>query len=512
MIPVETMCRQVTVEKLIKGSENLLELVSGNANTPVLSVEYDSRKVRRNSLFVAIEGFSSDGHGFVKTAVTSGASTVVISRSRLAEFAGLEQSGTAIIVSDDTRSALSKISAAFFGYPSRFMRVIGITGTNGKTSTTYMLESIAKAAGFSPGVIGTVDYRWKGRSEASPNTTPESRDLQELVFRMSADGVDCLIMEVSSHGLELSRADDIDFDVVAFTNLTRDHLDFHRDFEHYFTAKRRIFSLAEKSAKNNKAGIVNIDDPYGKEIFSAKGQWSYPLFGIGLDAGADFSVKKESIVNTISGVSYEVRFPGGKMHVALSLGGRFNVYNSLVALASAYCLGIPQNAILEGLSWLDNVPGRFDRLSSKLGFHVVVDYAHTDDALHKLLLSVRELSPARIITVFGCGGNRDKSKRPLMGRAAAELSDLAIITSDNPRNENPEAIISDILSGIESGNYEIEIDRRKAIARAIEIAKEGDIVVIAGKGHEDYQIFGTEKRHFDDRETAREFITAREAR
>ncbi len=509
---MESAPRHLTVEKLIGESSGMLELIAGRGDAAVLSIEYDSRKVRNLSLFVAIEGFSSDGHNFIKTAITSGASAVVISRSRVAEFDELRNSGTSIIVSDDTRKALSKIAASFFGYPSRSMRVIGITGTNGKTSTTYMLESIAKAAGLSPGVIGTVDYRWRGRREASPNTTPESRDLQELIARMASDGVDCLIMEVSSHGLELSRADDIDFNIAAFTNLTRDHLDFHGDFDRYFAAKKRIFSLVEKSAKNNKAGIVNIDDPYGKEIFSGKEQWNYPVFGIGLDEDADFRVNEKSIVNTIGGVSYEVCLPDGKMHVALSLGGRFNVYNSLIALAAAHSLQIPHHAIREGLSQLNNVPGRFDRLSSKLGFHVIVDYAHTDDALRKLLLSVRELSPSRIITVFGCGGNRDKSKRPLMGKAAAGLSDLAIITSDNPRKENPEAIIDDIVAGIESKNYEIEIDRRKAIERAIDAAKEGDIVVIAGKGHEDYQIFGSEKRHFDDRETAREFIAAREGR
>ncbi len=509
---MESVSRHITVEKLIGEASGMMDLIAGNGNAPVLSVEYDSRKVRHDSLFVAIEGFSSDGHSFIKAAIENGASAVMISRSRVTEVAELKSSGIAIIASDDTRKALSKISAAFFGYPSRSMRVIGITGTNGKTSTTYMLESITKAAGLSPAVIGTVDYRWKGRREASPNTTPESRDLQELIARMASDGVDCLIMEVSSHGLELSRADDIDFNIAAFTNLTRDHLDFHGDFDRYFAAKKRIFSLVEKSAKNNKAGIVNIDDPYGNEIFSSRAQWHYPIFGISLAGDADFKVNEKSIVNTISGISYEVRVPGGNMRVELSLGGRFNVYNSLIALAAAYALEIPQKAIIEGLSQLDTVPGRFDRLSSKLGFHVIVDYAHTDDALRKLLLSVRELSPARIITVFGCGGNRDKSKRPLMGKAAAALSDLAIITSDNPRKENPEAIIDDIVAGIESKNYEIEIDRRKAIERAIDAAKEGDIVVIAGKGHEDYQIFGSEKRHFDDRETAREFIAAREGR
>ncbi|MCX7679863.1 MAG: UDP-N-acetylmuramoyl-L-alanyl-D-glutamate--2,6-diaminopimelate ligase [Spirochaetes bacterium] len=506
---VET--KNIAIEKIIGECKSIV-LVSGSPRLPILSIEYDSRKVRNRSLFVAIEGFSSDGHLFVKDAIARGATAVVVSKERAREFSHFGGENLAVLAADNTRNALSKISAMYYGHPSRSLKVVGITGTNGKTSTTYMLESIAKVAGLCPAVIGTVEYRWKGRREVSSNTTPESRDLQELIWRMQKDGVDCLFMEVSSHALELSRVDDVQFDVAAFTNLTRDHLDFHGDFSRYFAAKKRIFALLDESTKEEKAGIVNIDDPYGKEIFAKRNQFASRLYGIGIDPSSDFRIVEESIVNSISNIAYDVVLPDGKMKISLSLGGRFNVYNSLTALAAAYCLNISRDAIAEGLSLLSNVPGRFEQIPSKLGFHVVVDYAHTDDALRKLLLSVRELRPSRIITVFGCGGNRDKSKRPLMGKVATELSDIVIITSDNPRREDPHAIIHDIVGGAIGGKYEIEVDRKKAIELAINIAREGDIVVIAGKGHEDYQIVGDEKRHFDDREIARECIAMRENR
>jgi len=392
------------------------------------------------------------------------------------------------------------------------MRVIGITGTNGKTSTTYMIESIAKAAGMVPGVIGTVDYRWKGMREEAPNTTPESRDLQELMARMAAAGVDCLVMEVSSHGLELLRADDIDFDVAVFTNLTRDHLDFHHDFEHYFSAKKRLFSILDGSAKRSRTGLVNLDDVYGARIREGRAAWGFPVLGYGIAADADYRIRETSVVNAIDGVSYTVDAPEGPVEVRLGVGGRFNVYNSLAALAAARGLDIPLDAVREGLSAMKTVPGRFDAISSSLGFHVIVDYAHTDDALQKLLVSARELNPARLITVFGCGGNRDRTKRPLMGKTAVSLSDHVIVTSDNPRKERPGDIINDILKGISGAAYEVDPDRRSAIARAIAMAEEGDIVVIAGKGHEDYQIIGEVKHHFDDREIARDLIAAREAK
>jgi UDP-N-acetylmuramoyl-L-alanyl-D-glutamate--2,6-diaminopimelate ligase len=512
MMAADIKKETMTIHGLIAGYGGAIELLAGDGSRAVASVEYDSRKVAEGSLFVAVEGFSRDGHRFVGSAVDRGASAVVVSRARADEFLPLASRGVAVLAADDCRRALSGLSAAWYGFPSREMTVIGITGTNGKTSTTYMLESIAKEAGMVPGVIGTIDYRWKGVRIPAPNTTPESRDLQEIMRRMRVDGVDCLIMEVSSHGLELQRADDIDFDVAVFTNLTRDHLDFHRDFDHYFSAKKRLFSILDSSVKADKTGLVNLDDAYGAALFDGRGAYCYPLLGFGEAAGAGFHVRTESIVNAIGGVSYTVDTPGGAVDIALKTAGRFNVYNSLAALAAALSLGLPVEAVKRGLAAMSTVPGRFDTISSALGFHVVVDYAHTDDALQKLLLSARELKPARIITVFGCGGNRDKSKRPLMGKTAVELSDLAIVTSDNPRKERPDDIISDILEGITTKNYEVNPDRKSAIGRAIAMAEKGDIVVIAGKGHEDYQIIGEVKHHFDDREIAREFIAGREGR
>ncbi len=501
-----------TVAELMERLEGRLVLVSGDASASVASVEYDSRRVREGSLFVAVEGFSRDGHGYAASAAELGACAIVVSEERAGEFAPLAGKGCAVLAAKDGRRALSRISAAFFGFPSRKMKVIGVTGTNGKTSFTYMLESIAKAAGLSPGVIGTIDYRWKGAREAAPNTTPESRDLQELMARMASDGVDCLIMEVSSHGLELFRADDIDFDAAVFTNLSRDHLDFHHDFERYFSAKKKLFSILNRSVKKKKTGLVNLDDGYGVRVRESRADWGYPLLGYGIAADAEYRIQESSIVNRIDGLSYIADTPGGRAEVKLGMGGRFNVYNSLAALAAALEIGVPLRAALEGLEAMKTVPGRFDTIASPLGFHVIVDYAHTDDALRKLLMSVRELAPSRLITVFGCGGNRDRTKRPLMGKAAAELSDHVIVTSDNPRRERPGDIIDDILKGVSGTNWEVVPDRRAAIAGAVSMAKRGDIVVVAGKGHEDYQIIGEIKQHFDDRETVRELIDVREAR
>ena len=485
--------------------------ITGDAGIAVSSVEYDSRRIQPGSLFVAVEGYSSDGHGYIDAVADAGASAVVVAENRSGDFAYLADRGISVISVSDCRRALSRISAAFYGFPSRDMIAVGITGTNGKTSITYMLEAIAVAAGYNPGVIGTIDYRWKGTNIPAPNTTPESRDLQEILFRMRRDGVDFLIMEVSSHGLELNRADDVDFDIGVFTNLTRDHLDFHKDFDAYFTAKKRLFDIIDSVPKAARTGLVNIDDPYGRKILDDRASRAYPLLAFGLDGG-DFSVRGDSIINSINGISYTVDTPGGAWDVKLNAAGRFNVYNSLAAFAAARSLGIDAGSALKGLASMETVPGRFDAVPSGLGFHVVVDYAHTDDALRKLLQSARELNPARLITVFGCGGNRDRTKRPLMGAAATELSDHVIVTSDNPRKERPEEIINDILAGISKQNVEVNPDRKGAIGRAIEIACEGDIVIIAGKGHEDYQIIGETKIHFDDKEIASEFIAMRKGR
>lgn len=496
---------------LLRALDGTIEAPAAGADVPIGSVEYNSRNVVPGSLFVAIEGFQADGHRFVSTAVDNGATAVVVSRARLSEFSVLASRGVAVYGAVNTRRALSCLSAAFYGNPTGTMLVIGVTGTNGKTSITYMLEAIMGVAGRVPGVIGTVNYRWRGKTLAAPNTTPESRDLQQIIRMMRDDGVDTLIMEVSSHGLALDRVDHIDFNCAIFTNLTRDHLDFHSDFEDYFSAKRRLFELLEGVGKDVRVGIVNADDEYGRRLLADFAGASYPVMGFGTSRDAAYRVDTASVENAMAGIRYVLARPEGCGQVAMRLAGNFHVYNSLAALAAAHRLGVSFDQIREALAGISIIPGRFNTISSRIGFHVVVDYAHTDDALRKLLASVRELRPRRLITVFGCGGDRDRAKRPLMGRAAAELSDYVIVTSDNPRTEDPEKIIEEIRAGIDARAYDVEPDRARAIAAGIAMAVEGDIVVIAGKGHEDYQIIGKTKHHFDDVEMARKFIAEREA-
>jgi len=494
---------------VVTGSDGMVEIVSGKNEALICSVEYDSRKVTKGSLFVAVEGLKSDGHRFIEKSVQNGASAVVVSESRKSEYSFLKDQGVTLLAASDTRKALSRLSAVFFGFPSRYMDIIGITGTNGKTSISYMLESVMEKAHVRAGVMGTVNYRWCGTSVPAPNTTPESKDLQELLYLMRNDGVKTVIIEISSHALELNRADDIELNVAVFTNLTVDHLDFHGDFENYFSAKKKIFSLLEKSPKLIRFGIINTDDEYGKRIFEESENYSYSMKNFGIAPGSEYGPVSGSIVNSISGISYLLQSPVNGHEVKLRVPGRFQVFNSLAALASAHALGIGLDTVSKGLSDLETVPGRFDVVDSGMDFHVIVDYAHTSDALLKLLQSVNELKHSRIITVFGCGGDRDKSKRPLMGMAAEENSDLIIVTSDNPRTESPEFIIEDIVNSLKRDNHEVVPDREEAIGRAVSMAEKGDIIVIAGKGHEDYQIIGTEKIHFDDREVAAGYILSR---
>jgi UDP-N-acetylmuramoyl-L-alanyl-D-glutamate--2,6-diaminopimelate ligase len=497
---------KTTLADLVRETAGMTELAVGNGSTEINSIEYDSRNVQKGSLFIAIEGFKNDGHSYINAALKKGASAVLIAKNRNQIYARLRANGTAMLTADDPRGALSRISAAFYGFPSRSMMMIGITGTNGKTSITYMLESIMKIHGMSTGVIGTINYRWGNKVLKAENTTPESKDLQQTLYRMKLDGVEVVIMEVSSHALELRRADDIDFDSVVFTNLTRDHLDFHHDFDSYFTAKKRLFDILESSSKKGRCGVVNSDDPYGKSLYLIKNQFSYPVKCFGINAESDYMPDRQSIKNTIHGLSFKLERPVQGIEVNLKLLGTFQLYNSLAALAASHQMGVSFEEIAAGLGDLVSVPGRFDVLKTGKGFIVIVDYAHTVDALHKLLKSVSELEHRRIITVFGCGGDRDRTKRPLMGKAAEDNSDTAIVTSDNPRTEDPDSIIREIVSGFTKNNHEVIPDREQAIARAIDLAREGDIVVIAGKGHEDYQIIGTEKMHFDDKEAAGRYL------
>lgn len=499
------------ISSLINSVDSGVKCAFGNVNQEIGSVEYDSRKVNDNSLFVAVPGFVADGHSFIGSAVEKGAKAVLVSEERLNEFTYLKEKNVTVLSAQNTRKALSSISAAFYGYPTSGVPVIGVTGTNGKTSITYLIESVLKKNDFTPGVIGTVNYRWNTKTIEAPNTTPESKDLQELFANMISDGVDAIIMEVSSHALKLFRVEDVEFDIVLFTNLTRDHLDFHESFEDYYQSKKRIFHLLQKSRKSSKGAIINIDDDYGKEIFSKKDEYNFPVSALGIRNDADFKIKRDTIKSTSDGTSYILEKPISDFKISLNILGNFQAYNSLFAFAASYMMGVPANVIKQGLSELKAVPGRFDSIKSMTGFNVIVDYAHTDDAVSKLLTSVKDLDPKRIFTVIGCGGNRDRTKRPLMGKTAVLNSDHVIFTSDNPRDEDPQEIINDIIAGLKEKNYEVIVDREQAIKKAVNMAEKSDMVVIAGKGHEDYQIIKGKKSHFDDHEIAKKYIIEREA-
>lgn len=498
------------VSELIDRCGECIKSTPGFSDKDIISVEYDSRKASAGSLFVAVEGFESDGHMFIDGAVSNGCSCIVISASRYDEFKRLAGLGVNVLLSGNTRSALSALSSAFYGNPSGKMHVTGVTGTNGKTSFTYILESVYASAGIPCGVIGTVNYRWGGKTLPAPNTTPESKDIHELLKTMLDEGITHVIMEISSHALELNRADNIDLDCAVFTNLTGDHLDFHKTLDAYFNAKKKIFTLLDKSPKKNRFAMINTDDDYGMSIYADRDKFSFSMKSYGINGDRDITVPGDTIENKITGVKYSLQCNKSVYEVLLKVAGRFQVYNSLAAFGAAVFSGMNPEQVIMGMALLESVPGRLQVVESELGFHGVVDYAHTGDALLKLLQSVNEMPHAKIITVFGCGGDRDRTKRPVMGRIALDNSDMAIVTSDNPRTEQPEAIIKDITAGMGSGDFLVEPDREKAIALAVASASAGDILVLAGKGHEDYQIIGRTKRHFDDREMILKYMNERE--
>lgn len=500
------------VSDLVKESGGLVYLAEGCCtDAQVSSVEYDSRMVTAGCLFVAVEGFESDGHAYVRAAVDKGCVAVLVSGGKVNDFLDLTARGIAVIVGHNTRRALSVLSASFYGNPSRSLHMTGVTGTNGKTSITYIMETIYASQGIRSGVIGTVNYRWAGKVIPAPNTTPESKEIQELLRQMLDDGITHVIMEVSSHALELNRADDIEFDTVIFTNLTGDHLDFHRNIENYFQAKRKIFALLSSSGKQKRTAVINADDDYCRRIYAERDIYPYGIVTFGVEHDAAMKVDKQSIEDKITGIRYRAAVDGRVLDIALKLAGRFQVCNSMAALAAAAAAGIPVDDAVKGMSMIEGVPGRLQVVDAGLGFYAVVDYAHTGDAILNLLQSVNEMPHNRIITVFGCGGDRDRSKRPVMGSIAVRNSDIAIVTSDNPRTEDPDAIIKDVLAGMTGENFRVEPDREKAIALAVGLADDGDIIVLAGKGHEDYQIIGKTKRHFDDREMALKYMSARKS-
>lgn len=464
-------------------------IINGNSDININKVVYDSRKIEANDVFFCITGFKVDGHDFALSAVKNGASVIVCER----DIEGL--SGCVVVRVEDSRKALALASSNYYGEPSKKLKMIGITGTNGKTTSTFMMKAILEEAGFKVGLIGTVANYIGDKKLPSQRTTPESLELHELLSEMVENGVKYCVMEVSSHSLALSRVYGIEFSVGIFTNLTQDHLDFHKTFENYYNSKLILF-------KNSRVSIVNSDDKYGLRILK---DISVPSITYGLkDTCAATAV---DINMRSNGTEFVLKFNDNTIDVNLNIPGRYNIYNALGSAAACLTQGVSLEAVKKGLDRVF-VPGRCEIVSNgyNLDFEIIIDYAHSPDSLENILKTAKEFTKNRLITVFGCGGDRDKTKRPIMGNIASNLSDIAIVTSDNPRTEEPLSIIKDILKGIEKDNYEIIENRKEAIKKAIEIALTGDVIVIAGKGHEDYQELKNKKIHFDEREVIAEVI------
>jgi len=466
--------------------------IDGPVDREITGVRYDSRRVGPGNLFVAVRGACFDGHSFIEQAVEKGAVAIV------GEKPGLSKRTTTIVV-PNSREALALLAATYYGDPSRRLKVIGVTGTNGKSTTTFLVKHLLERANQSTGLIGTVQYEIGERVLPAQRTTPESLDLQELLSQCVEAGCRNVVLEVSSHALSQGRASEIAFDVGAFTNLTQDHLDFHLGMKDYFEAKARLFDSVRDNQKKERVAAINIDDPYGQRLIARFGR-DLPIITYGMGARAEFRASNFKVEMNLT--SYQLNAKEKSYLVRLPLIGRFNIYNSLAALAVANAIGADLRTSVLALANAPQIPGRLEAVPAKRQFQVFVDYAHTDDALLNVVRTCRDLHPNRLILVFGCGGNRDRTKRSLMGTVADQYTDYAILTSDNPRKEDPEAIVRDIEAGFKRKNYEKILDRKEAISRAIALAQPKDIVLIAGKGHEKYQEFGDYTIPFDDVEVA----------
>ena len=491
----------MTFQHVLDGAEFL----SQSGNPDVTGVEYDSRKIKPGCLFVAMRGESSDGNRFIDQAIRAGASAIVTDSPT-----EKPREGVAWALVPHGRRALARISENFYKRPAERLAVTGITGTNGKSTTAFLIESILSAAGRKSALIGTIEYHVAGRVDPAPHTTPEALELARIFSEALGQGATDAVMEVSSHALAQQRVFGVPFDVAVFTNLTRDHLDYHKSMEEYFYAKRVLFEGCGTDPP--RAVVTNADDQHGEELVGFSRQRSAVVLTYGWSKG-DFHAENADV--TPRGTRLDIVTPQEKLAVFSPLIGRVNVYNILAASAAAYARGCSPEAIVKGIGSLTHVPGRFQRVDCGQPFTVVVDYAHTDDALRNLTALAREFvtrnsGPARVITLFGCGGDRDRAKRPLMGEAAGRGSDYVVLTSDNPRSEDPAAIINDALVGLQKtgAKYVVEVDRRKGIAAAIDQARPGDIVLLAGKGHEKVQVTRDGPHPFDDVEVAREVLRA----
>jgi UDP-N-acetylmuramoyl-L-alanyl-D-glutamate--2,6-diaminopimelate ligase len=476
--------------------------VIGDENTEVSGVSHDSRKIGKNYAFFALPGHNTDGRKYIAEAIVNGAS-VIITNSKY------DTNDVTQVVVKDIFRFMSLFGAKFYNYPDRELNIMGITGTNGKTTITYMIESILANSGIECGVIGTVNYRYKNKVIEAYNTTPQSLDIYRIMRDITGSGVKYLVMEVSSHALSLGRVYGIEFDIAVFTNLTREHLDFHKNMDKYFEAKSALFKeLGAGKKSNKKCAIINADDEYGRKLLKVGISAEIKLYSAIEKREADFKAGNIEITN--NGAVFNLIFCNEMAKIRTRYIGVHNVYNALAALAAAACSGISFEKAVEGLNNSRQAPGRLEKVNTiGLGFEIVVDYAHTDDALENVLRALKEIKMKRIITVFGCGGDRDRAKRPLMGKTAVEMSDFVFVTSDNPRTEEPCQIILDIEVGIKrSGkkNYKVVVDRETAIKEAVMMADKGDIVLLAGKGHETYQIASGGKVHFSDVEIAEKYI------
>jgi UDP-N-acetylmuramoyl-L-alanyl-D-glutamate--2,6-diaminopimelate ligase len=508
---------------LNKAAMNLQELLAGtpatlptgNTHVEVSNLAYGSRQVSEGAVFFAIHGEKTDGNLFVFDATERGASVIVSEMARpwnaswneLFARAGRAPSAQTLpdqvtwIQTSDIRKALAGASANFYHHPAAALELVGITGTNGKTTTSFLVDSILRAAGRTTGLFGTIEYRTPRASITASTTTPESLELQRFLAEVRDAGGSAATMEASSHALAMDRLWGLHFHAAIFTNLTRDHLDYHKTFDEYFAAKQRLFQGLGAGAAD--VGVVNTDDPYGKKLVGVASR----TLSYGLTNGAEITTRNYDL--SFGGLRFTAHTPAGRIEIESPLVGKINVYNILAAIGAGIALEIPREKIAEGIAALRSVPGRFERVDCGQPFLVIVDYAHTDDALRNLLATARDLSPkGRIIALFGCGGDRDRAKRPMMGEAAGRAADFVVLTSDNPRSEDPLLIINDALVGLQRTRtpYKVEANRERAIGIALDEARAGDIVLLAGKGHETYQVMKDKTLDFDDRDVARRLL------
>ena len=494
----------------MKRVEDIVKVISpirveGPQTAEVCHITADSRTVQEGSLFICLVGATVDGHSFVEKAVQDGAVAVVVSKPVTVP------DHVAVIYVEDTRQALQAAVPFFYDYPASKMRMIGVTGTNGKTTTTHIIAHLLRSQGYTVGVIGTVHILIDDQSYPIHNTTPDVADLQQILQQMVDAGVTHCIMEVSSHALALGRTAGVEYDTAVFTNLTQDHLDFHKTFDNYLAAKAKLFKQVSASyqVKEGKGAVINVDDAYGQSIVdvTTSPMITYSTEGKGSMNASDLTITAKSSQFTLN-------YDGKSYPIFTKIAGMFNVYNTLAAVGATLYEGLSMEEIVKGLATFTAVPGRFELIEEGQDFAVVVDYAHTPDGLENILQTAKKIVENRILVVFGCGGDRDATKRPIMGRIAAQFGDRVFVTSDNPRTEDPVQIVKDVEVGVREGlhddvTYEVIVDRREAIHKAIAEATTGDVVIIAGKGHEDYQILKDETIHFDDREVAREALKER---